>query len=166
MEKNKNKKIKLLGNTNDIVSEARTESSGSSYAYKVNLAFNLEFQETLETILNLVQKEGENPEKLKQAADKLVKLVNDFQSDTTQLKSSIDRVNNTTLPELEERIEAKLNDNLSIYLNELNVVKKEIINSIDPQKEQYFLEKNNNVLVSIFNMIKKNFDNIKNRKNK
>lgn len=102
---------------------------------------------------------------LKEAADKLIKLVDDFQLDTTQLRSSIERVNYTTLPELEERLEAKLNDNLSIYLNELNTVKKEKSVAFGEFiKEDFHLENFPNYSFSQIEMFIRNdfHDNLKN----
>ena len=70
-EETEKEKIQLIGNKNDLLTKIRMESSGTAYAYKVNLAFNYSFQEDLSKIKKLINEGEKTPKQLKQAGSAL-----------------------------------------------------------------------------------------------
>lgn len=129
-------KIEFVGKKKDLITQAKSETNGFAYSYKVDLAFNLNFQDTLEKVNNILTDLKKDPLELNKAAQNLIKLVEQFKTESNQLRESIIRLNDTTLPELEERLDEKLNNNLDKYLNELTTVKKDILNKLKEKDKQ------------------------------
>lgn len=163
-ETNTSSKIELIGNRKELLTKVRTTSLGTSYSYKVFLAFNLNFQDDLLNIKELVKKANKNPEKLELAANKLLHLVSTFNTNLEELKNSIIRVNDETLPELEYRLKENDNINLDKYLNALDLTKTDSLNKIDKKLDKLFYSTNNNKLDIIINKLNEIIKILKNKK--